>query len=97
MKFKLLIITLILAITLLPLLVSCDTTTENPEPLSRFERVLTERDEGFYIYYYRDIYTDVVYFQRYVPAGNATYGGLTVLLHADGTPILWSELERQVE
>ena len=55
---------------------------------NRFERMYT--DEGWYDgeggrAYYRDRITDVVYF-RLLKA-------MSPLLHEDGTPYLWSEIE----
>lgn len=48
-------------------------------------------------YYFRDVYTDVVYVLAYRSSGYGGGGSFTPLLNADGTPILWSEIESEME
>lgn len=75
----------VITIVLLTLiLASCD----NPEYAgleSRFEEMACGVDD---ICYYRDTVTDVVYIKRYYE--------LCVMVKADGTPYLWSELAEEI-
>ena len=92
MKTK--IIALILIIASLFIFTGCsDSTVTSDIPLlnDRIEWIYT--DAGWNngvggVAYYRDVVTDVVYVRISTD--------LTPLLHADGTPILWSEIEKGV-
>lgn len=64
-------------------------------PENRMERVGRSNDGSTtHFYYYRDIYTDVVYVFAYYPVVYGGGGSLTPLLKSDGTPYLWSEIEQ---
>ena len=92
MKIK--IIALILIIASLFILTGCSTntvTSDTPPLNDRIERMYT--DAGWNngiggVVYYRDVVTDVVYVKIDTD--------LTPLLDADGTPVLWSEIEKEV-
>ena len=65
----------------------------------RFEYLGIQEDPYFndQFQYWRDTTTDVVYvFYRY-GSGNGRCGGFTPLLNADGTPILWSEVQGELK
>lgn len=92
MKTK--IIALILITASLLIFTGCSTNTVTSDiPLlnDRFERMYTDagwNDGMGAVVYFRDIVTDVVYM--------TINSDLTPLLHADGTPVLWSEIEKEV-
>lgn len=104
MKTK--IIALIMIIAMLFICVGCEVAQDKPDNdivkmdnECRFEYLEIEEhpyfDECFQ--YWRDTTTDVVYvFYRY-SSGNGRCGGFTPLINADGTPILWSEMESEKE
>lgn len=54
-----------------------------------FELVFQDNDDHLYIL--RDTLTDVLYMQYHDWAGYGAAGGLTVMLNADGTPLLYAE------
>lgn len=82
---------LMFAIAFIALLTGCSTnkiTDDVPEADNRFERMYTDAgwNDGIGgVSYYRDVVTDVVYFNM--------GSGHVPLLHEDGTPYLWSEIE----
>ena len=81
------IIAIILLILMLATLTACTTAKEDhPQLNDRFECMY---DGGFVdnagtLLYYRDTVTDIVYVRINT--------GMAVMLKADGTPYLWSEL-----
>ena len=79
------IIAIILIILILTTLISCETSA-NDTLKNRFEYMGKEgcTSNGHTIRYYRDTVTDVVYV--------SIYQGMSVMVKADGTPYLWSEL-----
>lgn len=64
--------------------------TETKSPLGNVAE-LVHQDACGYLRYYRDVPTDVLYMHR----GHS--GGLTVMLHPDGTPLLYSEWVEMME
>lgn len=76
-------IVLIIVISLF-ILTGC-TSQSNAISINRFERVI---DEGQYEVVC-DTKTKVLYLQSCVGTGYQGYGGLTVLLDADGKPLLY--------
>lgn len=87
MKTKL--IALVLLIAAIMMLAGC--SDESAHSLNgRIERVHKDKswNDGYGpITYLRDVVTDVVYI--------SFNGGLVPLLNADGTPVLWSEMENK--
>lgn len=72
----------------------------NPEDTlpGRMEFVARDYQISFAdFYYFRDVYTDVVYVFVYRSAGYGGGGSFTPLLNADGTPVLWSDIESEME
>lgn len=100
------LIALIMIITILFIFVGCEVAQEKPERdvikmdnECRFEYLGIEENPYFdeQFQYWRDTTTDVVYvFYRY-GSGNGRCGGFTPLLNADGTPILWSEIQEEMK
>lgn len=92
-----------LIIVALFIFVGCDSIQYEKDTLSgnsRFE-YLDYREEiienDISVLYFRDTITDVVYIYFYDSGGNATTGGFTPLIAADGKPILWSEIKNSKE
>ena len=100
MKIK--IIAFMMIVATLFMFTSCDVLQDKPDNEvsitnddCRFEYLgVQERPYACeYFQYWRDTTTDVVYvFYRY-GSGNGQCGGFTPLINADGTPVLWSEME----
>ena len=108
MKTKLIALALIIAAIMM--FAGCDTsavnsTTETSNKTNlettmpkRMEYLFKDRCHGVdYFYYYRDVYTDIVYVFAYRSDGYGGGGSFTSLLNADGTPVLWSEIESEME
>ena len=107
MKTKL--IALALLISAMFMFAGCDTSgmanttnpTVNTPVQTNPETALSDRMEFLCrdycsyseFYYYRDVYTDVVYVLAYRASGYGSGGSFTPILNADGTPILWSEIK----
>lgn len=100
-------IALMLIIVSLFIFVGCDAdgayTADSAE--ESIKTILSERMEFLFVnrcptadfYYYRDVYTDVVYVLAYRSSGYGGGGSFIPLLSTDGTPILWSEIENAKE
>lgn len=83
------IIAILLLVVFLTALTACGEAVESgtmPQLDERLELMYCSdiKDGADNLYYYRDITTDVVYVE--------VYRGMAVMMKADGTPYLWSEL-----
>ena len=83
------IIAILLLVVFLMALTACGEAIERGTMLQLDKRLelmycSTTKGDGNNLYYYRDITTDVVYVE--------VYRGMAVMMKADGTPYLWSEL-----
>lgn len=69
-----------------------------PFPEGRMEFVGKDNGDRYVgFYYYRDIYTDVVYVFTFYSVAYGGGGSFTPLLKSDGTPCLWSEMKGGAE
>lgn len=93
MKTKLIALALIIAAMFMFAGCTSDRIAEDTPSLNnRFERLYTDTgwNDGIGgVVYYRDMVTDALYFNM----GH----GLSPLLNADGTPVLWSDIESEME
>lgn len=88
------IIAILLLVVFLTALTACGGAVESgtmPQLDERLELMYCSRTkgDGDRLYYYRDITTDVVYVK--------VFNGMAVMMKADGTPYLWSELMEETE
>ena len=88
------IIAILLLVVTLTALTACGEAVESgtmPQLDERLELMYCSsiKGGGDSLYYYRDITTDVVYVK--------VFNGMAVMMKADGTPYLWSELMEETE
>ena len=108
---KKLICLLFICITIIPILIGCDSTpigevtpAEIEPSSSRFQKIASEKladNSGKHTledaHYYVDRYTNIMYVYIIDWDGNYTRGMMAVLYNAEGKPMTLEEFEKEIE
>ena len=83
------IISLLVLLALILPLLACGTEIEKEEPAGTSMFVVIEETAQWTVVYHRQTKVMYVFTERYTTDHGGTRSGFTVLLDADGKPLLW--------